>query len=243
MNFGGVVKNTLVALLLVAAGGALSTIPQATAIVSKPDLLPETFQTQIAQTQRTTMTWRSFVAFIQANGDEFQLAMLPQSFPNGFANGQVAITAMHTGYSSYVVAREGVQLPNLSTVRRQIEQSNNFNTLVPGTVFDNLPALATLPIAQYNASNVIEVVHWAARYDDEGVRATARRSRQQTLPNGIRAYYMPQVGDRNPRIGWCTFADESAQYSTYLCVNIANSPQTAFGVLSSIVTNPINPDY
>jgi len=60
------------------------------------------------------------------------------------------------------------------------------------------------------------------------------------LPNGQRAYYMAPDNDR---IGWCTFEGETSQYSPYLCVNIANSPQTAFGVLSLIVNNPINPYY
>lgn len=243
MGFGGTAKNSIAILFLLASSGTLGLTQQTAVIASTPALRLETPQSQIAQAQRPNMTWRSFVSFIQANGDDFQTAMLPQSFPNGFASGQVALTAMHTGYSSYVVAREGVQLPNLSTVGRQIGQTNSFNTLGPGTSFDSLPALSTFPSSQYSGSNVIEVVHWAARYDDEGVRAIARRSRQQTLPDGRRAYYMAQVGDFNARTGWCTFADERAQYSEYLCVNIANSPQTAFGVLGLIVGNPINSRY
>ncbi|WP_323349757.1 hypothetical protein [Leptolyngbya sp. CCNP1308] len=244
MGFCGALKKPTTMLLSLIAGGALGLIGSSKAVAQQPVTFNSiSSPVQIAQAQRATMTWQTFVSFMQANGEEFTIATLPQSFPNGFANGQVALTALHTAYSSYVVAREGVTLPNMSTVRQQINQNNSFNTLTPGSTFDQLPALATFPITQYNASNVIEVVHWAARYDDEGVRAVARRSRQQTLPDGRRAYYMPQVGDRNPRTGWCTFEDEQAQYSEYLCVNIANSPQTAFGVLGLIISNPINPRY
>ena len=240
LNFAA--RQAIVALLAV-AGGAFG-LAQPTKAVA-PMALPQAEVTQdsLAQAQRPTMTWRSFVTFMTSESDEIYMSMLPQSFPNGFANGQVAVTAMHTGYSSYIVAREGVAIPNLSTIRQQVGNNISFNTLggEPGVggIYD-LPAVSSFPTHQYSGSNVIEVVAWAARYDDATLRDRARRSRQQMLPNGQRAYYMAPDNDR---IGWCTFQDEREQYSHYLCVNIANSPQTAFGVLSLIVSNPINPYY
>jgi hypothetical protein len=239
MGFGSAVKNTIVTLLLLAAGGALSTTPQATAIASKPALIPEKSQNQIAQAQRIPITWRSFVSFIQAGGDDFQIAMLPQSFPNGFANGQVAFVSLGTGSNRYIVAREGIQIPNQTTVQ---QQANSLNILFNGNVapFLPLPAVSSFPNGLYSGSNIIEIAHWAARFDDSALRQTMRQARSAILPNGNRAYLITQYEGRT---GWYTLADERAQYSEYLCVNIANSPQTAFGVLSLIVANSINSHY
>jgi hypothetical protein len=231
-------RNTT-AMLLVCVGGVLGMTQPIRAISESPVVYSETAQSQIAQAQRPSMTWRGYAAFMTSNYDEFYGSMLPQSFPNGFANGQVAVTAMHTGRAAYIVAREGVVIPNLSTVRQQIGNNISFNTLgiTPGTPFDHLPAVSTFPDRQYSGSNIIEVSHYAARHDDATLRDRARRSRHQMLPNGQRAYYMAPDGER---IGWCTFQDEREQYSHFLCVYIANSPQTAFGVLSSIIRNPVN---
>ena len=85
----------------------------------------------------------------------------------------------------------------------------------------------------YNSSQLIEIVSWASRHDSEGLRSEARASEPTTLTNGQKAYYLKQ-GNRQ---GWCTFNDESAQYSDYLCVNVANSPKTALKILESIVQN------
>ena len=229
----------MAALLLIAAGGALGMPQQTAAISSKPDLLTEPSHSQIAQAQQMPMTWRSFSSFVQAMGDDFQTAMLPQSFPNGFAGGQVAFVSLGTGSSRYVVAREGIQLPNQSTVR---QQANSFNILFNGNVdpFLSLPAISSFPDRLYSGSNIIEIAHWAPRFDDPGLRQTMRQARSAVLPNGNRAYLITQYEGRT---GWCTLADERAQYSEHLCVNIANSPQTAFGVLSLIVGNPSNTRY
>jgi len=47
------------------------------------------------------------------------------------------------------------------------------------------------------------------------------------------AYYMTQDSGRQ---GWCVFTDESARYSDFTCVNIANSPKAALTVLDSLPT-------
>lgn len=239
MGFSSALKNATVTLLLIAAGGALSLSRQTAAVASQSDILPEISQNQIAQAQGIPMTWRSFVSFVQATGDDFLIAMLPQSFPNGFGNGQVAFVSLGTGSSRYIVAREGIQIPNQSTVR---QQANSFNILFNGYVdpFLSLPAVTSFPDRLYSGSNIIEIAHWAARFDDPGLRRTLRQARSAVLPNGNRAYLITQYEGRT---GWCTLADERAPYSEHLCVNIANSPQTAFGVLGLIVANPINLRY
>jgi hypothetical protein len=178
------------------------------------------------------MTWRSLLSFVKRHQPSYITEMVPESFPSGFANGQLALTRIHTGGSAYVVAREGVRLPNVSNVRQQIRPNVLFNG--DTEQFLSFPALPSFPNRLYRSSQLIEVVHWAARYDDRSLRAAAMRAKMFTLSNGRRAYYLQQDTGRQ---GWCTFSDESAEYSDFICVNIANSPQTASRVLESIVSS------
>jgi len=159
MKISFATRQVMVALLAV-AGGAFGLAQPTKALA--PMTLPQAEITQdsLAQTQRPTMTWRSFVTFMTSESDEIYMSMLPQSFPNGFANGQVAVTAMHTGYSSYIVAREGVAIPNLSTIRQQVGNNISFNTLgiQPGVggIYD-LPAVSSFPTHQYSGSKLLVI--------------------------------------------------------------------------------------
>jgi hypothetical protein len=248
MRLRTLLGKSLVALLL-ASGATLGLSANQEAATAQPDMnnakisnslhtvqQPESsISPQIAQ-GAINMSWTSFTRFMENLGEPFVTDMLPHSFPNGFGNGQVALTRLHTGSSAYIVVREGIPLPGLSTVRQQIGKNIMFNSLgAPGSSYDGLPALTDFPTTQYSGSNVIEVIHWAARYDDQALRSRISQSRRETLANGQRAAYIEQD---HGRTGWCVLTDESAQYSDFICVNIANSPQTALGTLSLIVSDP-----
>lgn len=183
---------------------------------------------QLSQAQQSSLTWKSFRSLPATQKPDY-IDFSPQEFPKGFANGQLALTRQHTGSSAYIVAREGVRLPSLSTVRQQISKNISFNA---ADVRSSFPALADFPKGLYNTSQAIEVIHWAARYDDQALRNQAKASRRDILSNRRVAYYIEQDTGRK---GWCTFAAESAKYSDFLCVNIANSPQTALAILNSII--------
>ena len=185
-----------------------------------------------AGNQSNIMTWQELKTFARQKNLAGLNDIIPSQYPNQFASGQVAITALSTGRFAYVVAREGVNIPNLSSVEKLSQTDISFNTVeIANAVEFPLPALKNTPDSLYNSSQLIEIVSWAARYDSEGRRSEARQSQQTTLPNGKKAYYLKQ-GNKQ---GWCTFMDESAQYSDYLCVNIANSPKTSLELLKSIV--------
>lgn len=185
----------------------------------------------LALAQRV-MTWRSFKTFVQREQAEELSTLIPRNFPNGFAQGQVAITRIHTGSTAYVVAREGSRFSNLSTVRQQIGNSSLFNSADAYSKLANLPALPDFPQTLYHSGRLVEVIHFAARYDGEITRREARQSRQTRLLDGRRAYYFIQDTERQ---GWCVFGDESVEYSDFICVNVVNSPATALQILQSIV--------
>jgi hypothetical protein len=187
---------------------------------------------QLSQAQQLRLTRQAFRAMPATQKPEY-VNFAPTTFPNGFAHGQLALTRVHTGGSAYVVAREGISLPGLSTVTQQMGTNMLFNAAGASS----FPALASFPDRLYSGSQIIEVIHWSARYDDAGLRAHASRARRERLSNQRLAYYLEQD---TGRAGWCTFADESAQYSDFLCVNIENSPQTALTILQSIISHHSN---
>ena len=179
-----------------------------------------------------TMTCQEFKSFAQQKKLSGLDAIIPSQFPNQFADGQVAMTMLSTGGLGYVVAKEGVNIPNLSSVKELRQTDGSFSAVDLNNAIEfPLPALEDVPESLYDSSQLIEITNWASRYDDEGLRDLARQSEQTTLPNGQKAYYLKQGSKQ----GWCIFKDESAQYSDYLCVNIANSPKTSLEILKSIL--------
>ena len=189
---------------------------------------------EATSSQSKTMTWQELKTFAQQKNFAGLEQMIPSQYPNQFADGQVAITMLNNGGFAYVVAREGVNIPNLSSVKELRQIDGSFSAVeIANAVEFPLPALKDTPDSLYNSSQLIEIVSWASRYDSEGLSSEARQSQQTTLPNGQKAYYLKQGN----KYGWCTFMDESAQYSDYLCVNIANSPKTSLELLKSILPN------
>jgi len=189
---------------------------------------------KIVSSKPKTMAWQELKTFARQKHLAGLNDMIPSQYPNQFANGQVAMTMLSNGASAYVVAREGVNIPNLSSVKELRQTSNSFNAVDLGNAVESpLPALKDTPDHLYNSSQLIEIVNWSSRYDSRGLRSEARQSQQATLPNGQKAYYLKQ-GNKQ---GWCTFTNESAQYSDYICVNVANSPQTSLGLLKSILVS------
>jgi hypothetical protein len=178
-----------------------------------------------------TMTWQELKTFVEQKKPPSLEGMIPDQFPNQFANGKIAITRLHPGLVGYVVAKEGVNIPNLSNLKELSETDVSFNSVgLENTV--ELPAVVGSTDSLYNSSQLIVINNWAPRYDSEGLRSEARKSEQTTLPDGKKAYYLEQ--------GWCSFSDESAEYSDYLCVSIANSPKTSLEVLKSISASNLN---
>ena len=192
-----------------------------------------------ASSSSNTMTWQDFKTFARQNKLASLAKMIPSQFPNQFADGKIAITMLSNGGSSYVVAKEGIKIPNLSSVKELSQTDGSFGAVdLTNAVEFPLPALKDVPHSLYNSSQLIEVIQWASRYDSEGLRQEARQSQQATLSNGQKAYYLKQGNKR----GWCAFQNESAQYSDYLCVNIAHSPKTSLAVLQSVLIGDNNFD-
>lgn len=154
--------------------------------------------------------------------------LVPARFLNGFENGEIAVVASNNYRTAYVVARNGKSL-DIDSVVGNIGNTGSFMQFEREA--RALPAIADFPQRQYNASQLIEIVKYAAKYDGVGTRSQARQSRKATLSNGKAAYYLQQDSGRQ---GWCVFTDESARYSDFTCVNISNSPKAAFTVLNSL---------
>ena len=156
------------------------------------------------------------------------LPLVPSRFLNGFENGEIAIVASNNYRTAYVVAKNGKSL-DIDSVVGNIGNTGSF------IQFERearaLPAMVDFPQTQYEASQLIEIVKYAPKYDGAGTRNQARQSRRLTVSNGKTAYYLQQDSGRK---GWCVFTDESARYSDFTCVNIANSPKAAFTVLNSL---------
>ncbi len=182
----------------------------------------------IAQSSNS-ISWRR----LSEIGSPKVLALIPSRFLSGFENGDVAVTALSSYRIAYVVAKNGVDLNITSTVGLQADRNRNFNHPEAFNEAYRLPATSDFPESRYDASQLVEVVHYAAKYDGESTRTQVRQSRWSNLSNGKLAYYLPQDSGRQ---GWCVFTDESARYSDFTCVNIANSPRAALTVLNSLPT-------
>jgi hypothetical protein len=178
-----------------------------------------------------TMTWQELKTYVKQKKPPSLEGMIPDQFPNQFANGKIAITRLHPGLVGYVVAKEGVNIPNLSNLKELSETDVSFNSVGLENAVE-LPAVVGSTDSLYNSSQLIAISYTAARYDSEGLRDEARKSEQTTLPNGKKAYYLKSA--------WCSFRDESTEYSDYLCVSIANSPKTSLEVLKSISASNLN---
>jgi hypothetical protein len=161
--------------------------------------------------------------------------LIPSRFLSGFENGDVAVTALSSYRTAYVVAKNGVDLDITSTVGIQANRGRNSNFNHPEAFNEGyrLPATLNFLESRYEACQLIEVVHYAAKYDGQSTRTQAKQSRESNLSNGKLAYYMTQDSGRQ---GWCVFTDESSRYSDFTCVNIANSPKAALTVLDSLPT-------
>jgi hypothetical protein len=175
------------------------------------------------------VSWRR----LAETGSPKVLALIPSQFLSGFENGDIAITALNSYRTAYVVAKNGISLNITSTVGIQANRNRNLSFNYPESSNEayRLPATTNFPQKQYDASQLIEVVKYAPKYDGVATRNQARQSRSSTVSNGKTAYYLKQDSGRQ---GWCVFTDESAQYSDFTCVNIANSPKAAFTVLNAL---------
>jgi hypothetical protein len=163
------------------------------------------------------------------------LPLVPSRLLSGFADGEIAVTSLSSYKTAYVVTKEGTSLNINSVVGLQAVRNQNRNFNHPeASNYDqaaSLPAAKNFPQEKYDSSQLIEVVNYAPKYDGVGTRNQARQSRTATVSNGKTAYYLQQDSGRK---GWCVVTDESAQYSDFTCVNIANSPKAAFTVLNSL---------
>lgn len=170
-------------------------------------------------------------------GDPTILALIPSRFLAGFENGDVAVTALNSYRTAYVVAKNGVNLKTTSIASIQANQGRNLNLSFNNPEAFNkgysLPATLNFPESRYEASQLIEVVHYAAKYDGQSTRTQARQSSKANLSNRRSAYYLRQDSGRQ---GWCVFTNELERYSDFTCVNIANSPKAALTVLDSLPT-------
>ena len=153
--------------------------------------------------------------------------LVPSKFLNGFENGEIAVVSSNNYRTAYVVAKNGISLD----ITSKVGNVRNISFMQSEQEARSLPAIADFPQSRYDASQLIEIVKYAPKYDGVGTRNQARESRRATLSNGKTAYYLQQGTDRQ---GWCVFTDESARYSDFTCVNIANSPKAAFTVLNSL---------
>ncbi len=153
--------------------------------------------------------------------------LVPSKFLNGFEDGEIAVVASNNYRTAYVVAKNGISLD----ITSKVGNVRNISFMQFEQEARSLPAIVDFPQRHYDASQLIEIVKYAAKYDGVVTRNQARESRRATLVNGKTAYYLPQGTDRQ---GWCVFTSESARYSDFTCVNIANSPKAAFTVLNSL---------
>lgn len=182
------------------------------------------------------IVWQQLHELAKERPNSWLNAMTPREFPNDFAQGQVAITAINPEHTSYVVAREGKTLSNLSSVGQQVSKQNgNFNAASYEDY--DLPALDYFPSTLYQSQHLIEVSRWASKYDSPYLRFKAQLSQHDTLSDGRQAYYITAPNEKK---AWCVFDDESIRSSGYTCVSIANSPVTALGTLNLIAQIPNN---
>lgn len=177
------------------------------------------------------LTWRDVQAYTQSRRINSLKPLVPLQIPADFIEGQFAISALHTGKTVYVVTKGDKRLANVSTVRQQIRKNISFNAVDAYPDLLTMPALSNFPSQLYNAGFLVEVSRYEARYDGVDTRSRAKQSRTKTLPNGKNVYYFQQDSGRR---GWCTFENESAKYSRFVCVNIVNSSEAAFKILSAI---------
>jgi len=100
------------------------------------------------------------------------LALIPSRLLSGFENGDVAVTALNSYRTAYVVAKNGINLNITSAVGILAHQNRNRNFNHPEASSEayRLPAIFNFPESQYNASQLIEFVHYAAKYDGESTR-------------------------------------------------------------------------
>ena len=82
----------------------------------------------------STMTWQELKTFVEQKKPPSLEGMVPDQFPNQFANGKIAITRLHPGLVGYVVAKEGVNIPNLSNLKELSETDVSFNSVGSDTV-------------------------------------------------------------------------------------------------------------
>jgi hypothetical protein len=189
---------------------------------------------------KSPLTWRMFQSSIKKRKSSSLRSLVPMQLPSEFANGQFAISALHTGRTAYVVAKDGRKLPNLSTASQQHKGLDiSFNAGVEADLV-SIPALRSFPVQLYNSGQLIEVSRYAARHDDEETRSRMRQSRRATLSNGQIAYYLTQFTQNGDVKGWCSLEDESARYSPFICVNRVGSVDSTLKILESIVVKPIS---
>jgi len=149
----------------------------------------------LAQTRQPTnvaqklVSWQQLSKIVLEAKLEILNTLIPGKLPKGFANGQVAITDINWYHVSYIVAKEGIKLANLSSVGEQAKKhSIQFNAATPN--YYNLPSLEVFPTALYKSGKLLEVSNWAAGRDSDSLRKQARQSRQARLSDGRKAYYL-----------------------------------------------------
>ena len=181
---------------------------------------------------QSVLTWATLQSSVQNGEAQALRSLIPMQFPSEFSSGQFAISALHTGRTTYVVTKAGKSLSNVSIVSQQTGRNISFNAANGHPELTSMPALTSFPTQLYNSGQLVEVSRYAARYDNEGTRARARQAQKSTLPNGRNAYYLKQDTGRK---GWCAFELESARHSPFICVNVANSSTTALNILKSML--------
>lgn len=182
--------------------------------------------------------WQLLKAALESGRDnQFKRNAFPSELPSQFANWKIAITALNNYSFRYILIHPDTKISNLSSVKQLVANNsiifNGYNSGL-GTKILELPAIDTFPQSVYTSGKVIEVARYAAKFDGAGLRRQISQSRTKQLPDGRNAYYINAVNERS---GWCVLDGESAQYSHFTCVNIANSPDLAYQILQSIAQN------
>lgn len=144
-------------------------------------------------------------------------------FPPGFAKGQVALSVYGGGGIEYIVAREGIQIPGLSTIRVA-----GFAPSIPIRDRDKYPGISQFPESLYQQSKIILFRLSALRFIDR-FKGIAKSGTKVKLSDGRNAYYSNESA--------CSSIDPQKEFqSEFICISSKLGSIENLRILDSILT-------
>jgi hypothetical protein len=160
-------------------------------------------------------------------GDNSSLTRLVSFyFPPGFAKGQVALSVYGSGGIEYIVAREGIQIPGLSTIGIA-----GFAPSIPIRDRDKYPGISQFPQSLYQQGKVIIVRLSTLRFI-ERFTSMAKSGTKVKLSDGRNAYYSSESA--------CSSLEPQKEFqSSFVCVSSKLGSIENLKILDSIITRKL----